>query len=379
MLQREEFLRDSIGFIYSTVSQYKSYWNRTPMRTERTNCHLPSSRYNEPPWPWPCCLCLLSFSLAIYKTMAPRTGGDPLVGEEKIDTNSEDYRGILEGHVDGSFSNMMPSVFYKALPGFNSKYTLKAVQTAWTNAKRLAGTKAAAARLKGFECSGLLAGGGLGTALLSNSSLLPFLGAQAAGKVVKTKPLVSSEKQPKKAKYEEEEVEQEEEAGNNNIEQVSSFWHPLVRKWQWTKANGHQMIVIKFCLTAGMLPGTTAGIDIHAVGAPCSIRADWPKEFYSLESVRKYYGDKALKDADIQHMLNAEEDHLKQLMMHADDTPCVTVVIPLEFHVIETRNPESNVVCIKGSGARMITIQLASTNVPIFAAKQVVEDAVFDS
>lgn len=174
-------------------------------------------------------------------------------------------------------------------------------------------------------------------------------------------------------------MEQAEEAGSIEREQVSSFWHPLVRKWLWTKANGHQMIAIKFCPTAGMSPGTTAGIDIHAVGASCSITADWPNEFYSLESVRKYYGDKALQDADIQRMLNAEEDHLKQLMLHADDKPRATVVIPLDFPVIETRNPASQVVSIKATGTRMITIQLASTNVPNFAAKQVIEDITFDS
>jgi len=177
-----------------------------------------------------------------------------------------------------------------------------------------------------------------------------------------------------------EEEEEMEEAGMVEREQVSSFWHPLVRKWQWTKANGHQMIAIKFCPTAGMSPGTTVGIDVHAVGASCSITADWPKEFYSLESVRKYYKDTALADADTQRMLNAEEDHLKQLsMLYADDQPRATVIIPLDFPVIETRNPPSQVVSIKASGARMITIQLASTNVPNFAAKQVIQDATFDN
>jgi len=109
----------------------------------------------------------------------------------------------------------------------------------------------------------------------------------------------------KKAKFEDDDEDEAEEVGSIELEQVSSFWHPLVHKWQWTKANGHQMIAIKFCPTAGMLPGTTAGIDIHAVGASCSISADWLKEFYSLESVWKYYGDKALVDADTQSMLNA--------------------------------------------------------------------------
>jgi hypothetical protein len=210
-------------------------------------------------------------------------------------------------------------------------------------------------------------------------SLLPVASAPPAGNVVESKPLVSTEKAAKRSKYEEEEeLLANEQESSNSIEQVSAFWHPLVRKWQWTKANGHRMLAIKFCPTAGMSPGTTAGIDIHAVGASCSITADWPKEFYSLDCVRKYYGETALKDLDVQRMLNAEEDHLKQLMLHADETPRATVVIPLDFPVIETRNPESNVVSIKCSGTRMITIQLASTNVPNFAAKQVVADAVFD-
>jgi len=212
------------------------------------------------------------------------------------------------------------------------------------------------------------------TCVLSLLSVAP-----PAGNVVEMKPLVSTEKAIKRAKYEEEEEQlAKEQEAIDSIDQVSQLWHPLVSKWQWTRANGHRMIAIKFCPTAGMSPGTTAGIDIHAIGASCSITADWPKEFYDLDCVRKYYGETALKDLDVQRMLNAEEDHLKQLMLYADETPRATVVVPLDFPVIETRNPQSNVVSIKGTGTRMITIQLASTNVPNFAAKQVVSDAVFD-
>jgi len=64
---------------------------------------------------------------------------------------------------------------------------------------------------------------------------------------------------------------------------------------------------------------------------------------------------------------------------NADDQPRATVTIPLDFPVIETQNPLPQVVSIKNSGTRMITIQLASTNMPNFATKQVIEDATFDN
>ena len=78
--------------------------------------------------------------------MVPRTGGDPLVGEDKMDTNSEDYKSLVDGHANGSFASFTPSSFYETMQDYHSKYTLKAVQTAWSNAKRLAGNKAAVAR-----------------------------------------------------------------------------------------------------------------------------------------------------------------------------------------------------------------------------------------
>ena len=71
----------------------------------------------------------------------PRTGGDPLNGLDKIPANSEEYKQLVAWHSDGTLVDYTPKTFYELQPDYSEKYTLKAVQNAWNNAKRLAGGK----------------------------------------------------------------------------------------------------------------------------------------------------------------------------------------------------------------------------------------------
>ena len=159
---------------------------------------------------------------------------------------------------------------------------------------------------------------------------------------------------------------------------VHQLWHPLIRMWTWTQMDGHQMVSIKFCPTAGMSPGSTDGIDIHAVGATCSIVADWPKEFWEELYIRKYYSKEELQDPNAVRMLDAEQDSLRKLVVYEDSKPRAPVDIPLPFAVMETRNTPLKVVNISKTGSRMVTFSLASTVVPSFAKKKVHQDQTFD-
>lgn len=145
---------------------------------------------------------------------------------------------------------------------------------------------------------------------------------------------------------------------------------PVFYLWTWTKDDGHDMISIKYSPNAGMFSETTAGFAVHAVGTRCTITADWPKTFYDVDRVRKYYSPEELADKDTQRMLIAEEDTLRQLMAHTGGSPRTTLVIPLPFPVIETRDPPTNYVSILECGTRTITIQLASAALPKFVAKK---------
>jgi hypothetical protein len=130
------------------------------------------------------------------------------------------------------------------------------------------------------------------------------------------------------------------------------------------------MITLKVGLTAGMSPDNTKGIDIYARGASCTITADWPKELFEMEYVRKYYNEGEL-DVDTQLMIMAEVKSLESIVKCHGDTPRATVVIPLPFHVIETRDPDMKTVYVEKNGAYILTIRLASTFVPDHTAKKV--------
>lgn len=132
-----------------------------------------------------------------------------------------------------------------------------------------------------------------------------------------------------------------------------------MRMWKWTAKDGHRMVSIEVCLTAGMSPGNTNGIDIHAVGRTCSIIADWPKEFYEMSRVKKYYSKEELEDENTVRMLNAEEDSLRRVVKQAGTAPRATVEVPLPFPVIETRNPPIKSVTVSETGTRMTTVHLA--------------------
>ena len=159
---------------------------------------------------------------------------------------------------------------------------------------------------------------------------------------------------------------------------IHELWFPLMREWQWQAADGRMMVSIKFVVSCGMSPGNTEGIDIHAVGQTCSITADWPKEFYEMTRVRKYYNAEELKDPDTVRMLNAEEDNIRYVVKQAGITPRAVVDVPLPFPVIETNNPVMKIVTIKKTNTRMVTIRLASTVFPTFAKKSVKKDEQFE-
>jgi hypothetical protein len=78
--------------------------------------------------------------------MAPRTGGDPLVGEDKINTSSAEFTELVRLHKTGDVKEMTPSQFYELNEEYQ-KFTLKAVQNAWANSK-----KQAAKEITGMFC-----------------------------------------------------------------------------------------------------------------------------------------------------------------------------------------------------------------------------------
>jgi hypothetical protein len=70
--------------------------------------------------------------------MAPRTGGDPLVGEDKIPANSSDFALLVQMAKQGQLKEITPSSFYETNENFHQKYTFKALQNVWGNAKKQA-------------------------------------------------------------------------------------------------------------------------------------------------------------------------------------------------------------------------------------------------
>jgi hypothetical protein len=155
---------------------------------------------------------------------------------------------------------------------------------------------------------------------------------------------------------------------------VSSIWNPPYYWWTWPSADGRQMISIKFGPTAGMSPGNSDGIDVHAVGTSCTITATWPTVMADMSYFRKFYTPEELEDPDTQRMLNAEVDGWKDFMKSNDNTfPVLSVVIQLPFHVIETRDAITKVTTTK-SGGRVFTIQLVSISMPYFQGKEVLDD-----
>ena len=85
--------------------------------------------------------------------MARGTGGNPLEGAEKIETNSPEYQSLVEMLADPKFLELkwQPQSFYEAHPDYNKKYTFKALQNAWASAKRAAAGKVRAKQLCTFR------------------------------------------------------------------------------------------------------------------------------------------------------------------------------------------------------------------------------------
>ena len=299
--------------------------------------------------------------------------------QEKIETNSEEFQYLVDCHADGTFHDhgYKPADFYRMQSDYNSKYTLKAVQTAWANAKRQAGNKAALVKSSNVRKSLYTPSVSLCLCCVETHHIypLPFFVSPVAKRNCNT--LVSPP--PEGACYTSDHVDQglakipkldESSTFAVAYDNMASHWHPLVHMWTWTKNDGHKMITIEFSPTAGMSPGTTKGIDIYARGATCTITIDWPEELYKQDYVNKYYEEQE-RDAETIRMLVAKVDSLKSIVKHHGDTPRATVVIPLPFPVIETRNPEMKSVHIEKTGAYIVTIRLASTFVPNHTAKEV--------
>lgn len=72
-----------------------------------------------------------------------RTSGAKGQGLEKVETSSDDYKALVTAHADGTFTGWTPKSFHDSHEDWQEKYVFKALQTAWNNAKRHSGGKAA--------------------------------------------------------------------------------------------------------------------------------------------------------------------------------------------------------------------------------------------
>lgn len=80
-----------------------------------------------------------------------RTAGKAAQGQlEKIESSSEDYKALTMAHTDGTFAGWTPKQFWENHDEWQQKYSFKALQTAWNNAKRASGGKAALQKARTF-------------------------------------------------------------------------------------------------------------------------------------------------------------------------------------------------------------------------------------
>jgi len=159
---------------------------------------------------------------------------------------------------------------------------------------------------------------------------------------------------------------------------VSENWHPITKMWPHKDHTGRRCIAVKFVVPAGASPGSSQGIKIHAAERLCSVAVDWPNQFHSEDGVWKCDGPVEALNDNARRMLDAEEDHMKQLKVFAETTLKAPFEIELPFPVKETRGPPVKMVAIKATGLRWCRFSLESNAEPTCKSSAAVMEEEFE-
>jgi len=159
---------------------------------------------------------------------------------------------------------------------------------------------------------------------------------------------------------------------------VSESWHPITFMCSYKDNAGRKCIAVKFVVPSGASPGSSKGIKIHATGRLCSVAVDWPALFHSEDGVWKCDGPVDKLDDNARRMLDAEEDHMKQLKVFSEATLTAPFEMDLPFPVKETRSPPLKIVSIKATGLRWCRFSLESTVEPTCKVSAAVMEEEFD-
>jgi len=166
--------------------------------------------------------------------------------------------------------------------------------------------------------------------------------------------------------------------GEFDCKGASENCHPITKMWTCKDHAGRKCIGVKFVVPSGASPGSSKGIKIHAANLLCSVAVDWPEAFHSEDSIWKHDGPVEALNDNARRMLEAEEDHMKQLKVFAETTLKAPFECDLPFRVKETRSPPVKMVAIKAAGLRWCRFSLESAVEPTCKVSAAVMEEEFE-